>query len=81
MNSYKEYYGKDIDGNKGLVGYEHELENSDNAAIKEQIIEMVTDEEYDATVTITLCSDLTGDNVDFDVTISDYLTKAEYIKL
>jgi len=62
MNSYKEYYGKDIDG-------------------KEQIIEMVTDEEYDATVTITLCSDLTGDNVDFDVTISDYLTKAEYIKL
>jgi len=80
MNSFRDHYGQDVDGNRGVVRYEHELEDSDDAAIKEQLLELKGQVDYDETTTIDLCSDLTGDNVEFDVKVSDYLDVEEYLK-
>ena len=79
MNSFREYYGQDIDGNRGEVRHIHELEESDNEKIKEQLLGLKGQVGYDETTTIDLCSDLTGDNVEFDIKVSDYLSVEEYL--
>jgi len=80
MNSFREHYGQDIDGNRGVVRYEHELEDSDDEVIKEQLLDLKGQVDYDETTTISLCSDSTGDNVEFDIKVSDYLSIEEYLK-
>ncbi len=45
MNSYQVEYGEDVDGNRGQLVFEHEIEESDYDNIREQILEFIEDNE------------------------------------
>jgi hypothetical protein len=78
MTCEKELYGADADGNRGQWIWEYEIEKSDRDEIVDQIhtfIEQNEIEEDDmpSTCKILLSCDRTGEEVEFEVEISDYL--------
>ena len=78
MREYRDIYGADADGNRGVPYYEFEIEKSDYEEIKYEIITNLEDEEYSDTIEIHLLSALTDELIEFTVDISDYLTEQEY---
>ena len=78
MIEYKDIYGADADGNRGIPVIEYELEPADNEEIKYEIITNLEDEEYHDSIEVHLLSMLTDELISFDVTISDYLTEEEF---
>jgi hypothetical protein len=68
MLEYKELYGADADGNRGIWVTEYELEPSDEPEIIEQILESYPDsEDRPSSMTITI------DGIDFDIDVADFL--------
>ena len=83
MIEYQEKYGSDADGNRGIIQWNYELEPSDRPVVKELIIEQLAQDEYEYTETLTIfmMSYYMEEEVEFDVEISEYLTKTEYDKV
>jgi hypothetical protein len=68
MLEYKELYGADADGNRGIWVTEYELELSDEPEIINQILDSYPDsEDRPSSMTITI------DGIDFDVDVADFL--------
>ncbi len=77
--TYDNDYGADYDGNRGITVVDDIiLEDSDAYEIKEAIYEIFYGEDYDDTLCISLDVPELVDDQEFDVKISDYLTKEEY---
>jgi hypothetical protein len=76
MKCYKDNYGSDVDGNRGITVWECELEKSDNDEIVEKIEDQLIDCEegdYPEYVTITMINPMNDEEIDFDVCVKDYL--------
>jgi hypothetical protein len=58
----------------------YEIEDGDRETIKEQILHNFNGESYKKNVYVTLTDDVFGDEVDFLVNISEYLTYQEWVK-
>lgn len=70
MKTYKEIYGSDIDGNRGVTQYEYELEESDKDEIVEQLLKILNgydESDYPIAVVVEI------DGVEFEVDVGDYL--------
>lgn len=68
MRAYKENYGADADGNRGVMQWVYELESSDDEEIISQILDTYPDADdrpYSMVVTI--------DDVEFEIDVCDYL--------
>jgi len=66
--------------NKGKVIWAYELEDSDTEEIKKQLLNAQGEYDYyETAATIELTGDTTGNLVEFDVTVSDYLTEKEWV--
>lgn len=84
MIEYKDTnYGADADGNRGITIWEYEIEDEDFEEIKEQISTQLWEDciPYTSTTTIYLESQSTGEKIDFEVEVSEYLTQEEYNKI
>lgn len=75
MVIYKEKYGEDIDGNRGITVINAEIDSDDTDDIKAQL-EMLYDPEEDE-YTVTLYCHQFDTEIDFEVNINDYLTPTE----
>ena len=77
MKVYKENYGADIDGNRGRIVTEHEVDDDDFDNIYNQIQAMVEDLEETETlpecVEITLICPISDEDIQFEVYVKDYL--------
>ena len=77
MIVYTEMYGADADGNRGRLVTEYELEKSDEPYIVEQIKyqleDLGEDEDYPEEMEITLICPHTEDDIQFTITVKDYL--------
>lgn len=79
MNCYKEPYGADADGNRGIIITNAEITEDDTEEIIAQLIDMY---EYGQEFyTIFLYCDRFDTEHEFTVSIYDYLTKAELAQL
>ena len=79
MKAYNERnYGANIDGNNGISFWDYELEKSDQPRIIDILTKEYFDEEtntfdFPSEVNITLYSEETDQNVDFDINPKDYV--------
>lgn len=77
MIVYEEIYGADIDGNRGQLILEYEIEDSDYEYIHDQIIaqlsELDKEDEVPDEMEITLICPYTDDDIQFIVAVKDYL--------
>jgi len=68
MREYKELYGADADGNRGVWVTNYELETEDEPEIIEQILDSYPDsDDRPSSMTVTI------DGIDFEVDVADYL--------
>ena len=83
MIEYQTTEYQDADGNRGIIQWNYELEPTDRHIVKELIIEQLAQDEYEYTeeLTIFMMSHYMEEEVEFDVEISEYLTKVEYDKV
>ena len=68
MRHWKEMYGQDADGNRGILVDMYEVDKNDFDEIVEQLLSMYPDSDdrpYSCTVTI--------DGIDVEVDVGDYL--------
>jgi len=81
MISYWEHYGADADGNRSARIRVHDLDSDDEDDIREEIFVHLMEDEYDYndTVKVTLSSHM-GEEVEFEVDISEYLSEEEFNK-
>lgn len=77
MEAYKEDY---LVGSSWRSRWSYTLEDSDKDEIVKQLKNVITDENYDDIITIDLHCDITGDDIEWDITISDYLTIEEWLQ-
>lgn len=70
---YEKNYGADIDGNRGIPMTFYELESSDNDEIVRLIKEAQEEGEDGDVITITMICPIYDEEVDFDITVKDYL--------
>lgn len=75
MVCYKELYGADADGNRGMTIINAEIEESDSDEIRTQL-EMMHEPGID-NYTITLYCDMFDTNHEFEVDINEYFTPTE----
>jgi len=82
MISYWEDYGCDADGNRSARIRMHEIDSEDDEDIKDSILVQLMEDEYDFndSITVTLSSHM-GEEVDFEVDISTYLSEEEFNKV
>lgn len=76
MMAYKETYGSDIDGNRGEMRWEFELDDSDAEeviAILRDAFEGMEPDEYPTYYTVSVYCEATDGYVDFEVDVRDYL--------
>lgn len=77
MTVYKENYGSDIDGNRGRIMFEYEIDEDDRDTIVEQLRYMLEDlqedEDYPEEMEITLICTYSDEDIQFMVTVKDYL--------
>ena len=66
-------YGADADGNHGIYIEFYELEKSDEPEIVRQIKEAIEDGDYSDTIVVQIECQETGEMIDFDVDVCDYL--------
>ena len=68
MLEYKELYGADADGNRGVWVTEYELERSDEPDIIEQILDMYPDsDDRPSSMTVII------EGIEFEVDVADFL--------
>jgi len=76
MITYSELYGADIDGNRGHLITEHEIEDSDYTTIHEQVLEQLMDLDPDdpipETMDIILIDPISEDDITFTIYTKDY---------
>jgi len=66
-------YGADADGNRGIRMEFYELEKSDEPEIVRQIKEAIEDGNYDDTIVVQIECQETGEMIDFDIDVKDYV--------
>jgi len=66
-------YGSDIDGNRGIRMEFYELQKSDEPEIVRQIKEAIEDGNYDDTIVVQIECQETGEMIDFDIDVKDYV--------
>lgn len=75
MLCYEEIYGDDADGNRGVMQYVVEIEDSDADDIIEALYEDFIDGAKAGAKTIRLYCAKAGEDVDVEVDIEDYITE------
>lgn len=65
MRCYQEIYGDDIDGNRGILVWNCEIDEDDYDVICEQLLNRFE--------IITLINPYTEEEVEFEVNVADYL--------
>lgn len=82
MLEYVEHYGVDIDGNRGMRVKNYEIEPSDEADIKDSIIEHIeaTGEKPSNELTIYLIN-REGEAIGFEISPYEYFSVEEIDKL
>lgn len=80
--NFEPNYGADYDGNRGIPMKFYELERSDDGEIIEKIKEAIEemrengeleDDEMPETITITMICPIDDEDIDFDITVKDYI--------
>jgi len=66
-------YGADADGNRGIIMEFYELEKSDNEEIVKQLKEAIEDGNEDDTIVVQIECQETGELIDFDITVKDFV--------
>jgi len=81
MLCYKELYGDDADGNRGMQMVSYEIEEDDKDDIVEQLYDVFLEGETTGTQVILLYCHILGEDIEVEVGIDDYIedliTKAE----
>ena len=75
MLVYPEIYGQDIDGNRGQIHYNAELQESDNDEIRAQL-ELMYEPGQVLYVISLYCHQYDSEH-EFEININDYLTPKE----
>lgn len=73
MKVYKELYGADIDGNRGIMITEYEIEDSDFDTICDQILDKYPDGDVPDSMTIYLPCPYSDEEVGIEINPKDYL--------
>jgi len=83
MISYWENFGEDIDSNRGKKVLIYELTNDDTPAIRNELYRLLRQDEYkySDTVWIQLLDPATGDMIDFEVEISEYISREQFERI
>lgn len=79
MLETREMYGSDIDGNRGVMVTEYEIDEDDFENIRDILLEEVAENQlmFDDEVIITLYGS-NDEEVEFEVSVSDYISITEY---
>ena len=76
MITYPELYGADIDGNRGQMIIQHEIEDSDYTEIHMQVLDQLKDldpdDEIPETMEITLIDPISEEDIQFTIYTKDY---------
>jgi hypothetical protein len=85
MKWYKEVYGDDLDGNRGILIWVYELEPIDKDWIQAEIVESLLEFEqvldYDDYVDIPTINPYTEDDETITVKISDWLPMERFLEI
>jgi len=84
MKVFRENYGADADGNRGVMTSFYELDSDDEPEIKEQIKDAIEDGAIDSfsdSLQIVLIDPYSEEDVYFDINVSEYIEEEELDKL
>jgi len=71
MICYEENYGEDIDGNRGVLRIEYELEDGDKEEIVEKLVERIIEDDY-IPKTIKMYCYLIDDDIEIEIDFWEY---------